>query len=109
MNCREKYKDYIEENPESIISETLNKETWVCPDSEIILNNDPFHCTNMPGTNFVMVVNDCPVAEQVDKEIELGSIKPYSDGVTCYTEDEAERKKSISRLKINSMIIGKHY
>ena len=107
MHCKDKYKDYIDKNPEALITKTLTESLWVCPDADIILDNDPFHATNMPGVNFVMVVNDCTVAETVDKEkIKASSMKPYAEGKKCYTEDEEERKKSITRLQINSMIIG---
>mmetsp|Transcript_13806 Transcript_13806/g.17474 ORF Transcript_13806/g.17474 Transcript_13806/m.17474 type:complete len:196 (-) Transcript_13806:1024-1611(-) len=103
--CRDKFASLVEKYPNSDVAQKLSKDsTWVCPDTDqIILNRNPFLETDMTGTNFVMVVNDCETAREADKLITSGP--SYASDKQCLATLE-ERQAVIQKSIIQTMIMG---
>ena len=87
VKCKDFYKDRIEKEQEAeaegaepgfFTTEFINSDlNWICPNTTYIeLENDP---TNYhQGSNFMMVVNSCAVAQAADK---AAGIVSYADAV----------------------------
>lgn len=55
---------------------------WICPNvSNIELWNDPFNYQQ--GKNFVMVVNSCELAQQIDSENDIVSYADQNGMIQC--------------------------
>lgn len=88
VRCQDYYADKIDPNSESY-SPTIEREfkdpNWICPNvTDFYLLNNPLMLHTVGGTNFVMVVNPCNKALQMDQTmIDRGlSDVSYSDK-TC--------------------------
>ena len=75
--CHDLYSDYISNTLDPFPYEFPTNDRWVCPDVQnITLNNDGFLLFNTASINFVMVVNDCKDATEIDAN---NNLKSYTD------------------------------
>lgn len=80
----------------------FHDESWICPDTRnITILNNPFLFDN--GVNFLMVVNDCNVAETTDRE---NNLTTYSNK-TC--QDTTTVQENVDEMRVNFKIMGQNF
>ena len=80
----------------------------MCPDvKNIQILRNALYEPDLNATNFVMVVNDCEVAEQTTKDENLGDLTPYT-GAVCH-DDEQERYDRVTNITLKTMVVGNYF
>ena len=97
IKCNQLYAREIEES--EFFKTEFSNDSWLCPNvSEIEIFNNPFLFED--GSNFVVVINDCTIATEIDK---AQGIESYSDA-QCKSFEDAQ--PYIPNVRVNWKIMS---